>query len=143
MSLLVFDASAALSLLVASQATPKALDLAENFDEFDLIAPDIFRWEVTNVLLALARRSPAFDLEAGLNALSILPVELGEPLSADELDDVVAVAMSCELSLFDASYLRLAIQSDASLASRDRKLLDAADLNGIVCLDLGADNPET
>lgn len=55
MTTVVLDASAALAWLLPSQMTVSANRLLEQADDHDFIAPDVFTWEVANVLMVKAR----------------------------------------------------------------------------------------
>jgi predicted nucleic acid-binding protein len=132
----VLDASAALAWILPKQATPAAAALLKESNSLDFAAPDIFEWEVRNVLLTLDRRGVLQDGDYDL-AVAIydsLEVRLGPPVL--EVDQLAALARRSRLSLFDASYLALALDRDWSLASRDEALLAVAKAQGVECFDL-------
>ena len=62
MKTLVVDASAAASWLLASQSTAPARRLLAALDDYELIAPDVFQWEIGNLLVRQSRRDAGFDL---------------------------------------------------------------------------------
>ena len=74
---LVVDASAATAWLLASQTTPVALALLEQLDDWRLVAPYVFDWEMTNLLVRQARRDPGFDLAEGFERLADFEIEIG------------------------------------------------------------------
>lgn len=136
MTTLVVDASAAASWLLASQATRSALELLDRLDTFDLMAPHIFQWEIGNLLVRQTRRESGFDLQGALTLLDDFEIELGSPWERNDLRRLGLFAASRGLSLFDASYLWLAMAVDGVVGSRDRGLLDAASAAGLPVIDL-------
>ena len=130
----VVDASAALGWLLPTQATAAGDAFLQSNAE-PRVAPAIFPWEVGNVL---ARR-----VHTGLISRTRWPlileqwesygIVLADPVEATPL---LPLALAEQLSLFDASYLALAIELDAELATRDTDLLEAAQRCGVVGHDL-------
>lgn len=135
MTPVVLDASAALAWLLPSQATATSHRLLEQADEYDFIAPDVFLWEVANVLVAKARGRSLVIGEA-FDQLDGIEIALDHPLTDGEVRQLTGVATNAGLSLFDAAYLALAIERRAMLASRDRLLLSAAIAVGVDVFDL-------
>jgi len=134
--MLIVDASAAASWLLASQATRSALELLDRIDTFDLLAPHIFQWETGNVLVRQTRRVSGFDLQGALALLDDFDIELAPPWERSDLRLLGLFAASRGLSLFDASYLWLAMAVDGAIASRDGSLLKAAIDAGLPVFDL-------
>ena len=131
----VIDASAAASWLIETQSTTASdLFLADRAD-YVFMAPGIFEWEVLNLMVSKARRG-SLSLQAGLAALRTLRISVEPPKTSEDVVDLGAVALETGLSLFDADYLALALQTDAAIASRDRDLLDAARSHGVAVHDL-------
>lgn len=135
MTPVVLDASAALAWLLPSQATPPAHRLLEQADEWEFIAPDVFVWEVANVLVVKARGHSIVVGEA-FAQLDGMEIALDQPLTVGEVRQLTEVATTAGLTLFDAAYLALAIERSAVLASRDTLLLSAAIAVGVDVFDL-------
>ena len=136
MKTVVLDASAALAWILPTQATPAAAALLDQSGALIFEAPDIFAWEVRNVLLTMDRRGVLADGEYD-EALAIyddLVVRLSPPVF--EMDKLAVLARQARLSLFDAAYLALALDRDWALASRDETLLTVAKAAGVECYDL-------
>ena len=136
MRTVVLDASAALAWILPTQATPAAAALLNQSATLIFEAPDIFAWEVRNVLLTLDQRGVLADGEYD-EAQAIyddLLVRLSPPVF--EIKKLAVLARRARLSLFDASYLALALDRDWSLASRDDALLTVAKASGVDCFDL-------
>lgn len=134
MSLFVVDASAAAAWLIRSQASAYA-DAFMPHSGRRLIAPNIFVWEMCNLLRLFASRG-AFELDAGLASLDALGVILEPAASRKRICELTRFAHGVRLSLFDAAYLALALETGAELVSRDGHLLTVALANGIPCHDL-------
>ena len=100
------------------------------------MAPHIFQWEIGNLLVRQTRREPGFDLQGALTLLDDFEVELAPPWERNDLQLLGIFAASRRLSLFDASYLWLAMSIDGPVASRDADLLAAATAAGLPVFDL-------
>lgn len=136
MKTLVVDASAAASWLLASQSTAPARRLLAALDDYELIAPDVFHWEIGNLLVRQSRRDVGFDLSQAFARLDEYEIGLAPALSSREVRRIALLAQGRGLSLFDAAYLWLSFERDAGLASRDADLLKAATAAGQDVLDL-------
>ena len=136
MTQIVLDASAALAFLLAAQSTPAARTFLAESAEDVFLAPAIFTWEVTNVLQRHAIRGLSVGaFEQALIELAELQVAVDPPMLDAEVQILARDAFSLELSVFDAAYLKLAIDHGAVLASRDARLLSVA-LRHVKCIDL-------
>ncbi|WP_420477702.1 PIN domain-containing protein [Brevundimonas sp. FT23028] len=136
MTKLVVDASAAASWLLASQATPSAMDLLDRIETFELTAPHVFQWEIGNLLVRQTRREPDFDLSGAFAVLDSFKIVSAPPVGREGVQALAHIAASRGLSLFDAGYLWLAMEQDAAVVSRDGELLAAATAAGLPVFDL-------
>ena len=136
MTKLIVDASAAAAWLLASQSTPPAADLLDRLGDFEPVAPHVFRWEIGNLLVRQARREPRFDLSEAFAILDSFNIAAAPPVGRNALRTLALIAAARGLSLFDASYLWLALQIEGAIASRDRGLLAAATAAGLPVFDL-------
>jgi predicted nucleic acid-binding protein len=132
---LVVDASAALGWVLRTQAGPRSDAFAAELKRHRLIAPDVFAWEIGNVLRLWAVRG-SINLDDTLEELHALRITVLPPRVSGNIYALTAFAGSVGLSLFDAAYLALAIESGGELVSRDRALLTVARANAIPCHDL-------
>ncbi len=84
-----------------------------------LIVPSLHFWEVANVLRTYVRRG---ELTASL-AGEIYALHLDAPLEVQEPDRsaVLATALECEASAYDAVYITLARTLDVPLLTAERK----------------------
>lgn len=132
---LVVDASAAIAWLVDSQSSARSTDFAETLPTYRLIAPDVFAWEMANLLRRFAV-AKVLDLEEGLAMLSALNITHSSARPTRQVYELAPLARDLGLSLYDAAYLALAVEADAELVSRDTALLTAARAHAIPCHDL-------
>lgn len=124
----VLDASAALGLLLPSQATGAgaAFLLAAEAERF--IAPYVFAWEVGNVLVRLRLRGllAGEAYHEAFDHLSALEVAMSPAPTPDAVVALGDLAAAEGIRLFDAAYLALAVDRRCPLASRDALLLEVA-----------------
>jgi predicted nucleic acid-binding protein len=117
----VVDASALGALLFGE---PKARDVARRLGGARLSAPTLLRYEIASICLKKLERYP--EQRAGLLEmlshfermdLRELPVPTGE---------IVALAESEKLTVYDAAYLWLAVALEAELVTLDSRLRKAS-----------------
>jgi predicted nucleic acid-binding protein len=136
MSTVVLDASAALAFLLATQSTQAAETFLLGSATRGFLAPAIFTWEVTNVLQHHRTRGlRVAEFEQALIELANLEIVIEPPMLDVEVQALAREAFALELSVFDTAYLKLAIDRDAALASRDTRLLTVARRH-VPCIDL-------
>ena len=124
----VADASLALKWVLEEEHTTEALALRQRWQQSDevLVAPTIFRPEVTNVLHRNIRRGSVLRSD-GLQMLSelMMAVAIVEPVDLYER----TLAIAGELGMgatYDALYVALAEAERCELWTADRKLVRLA-----------------
>lgn len=136
----VLDASAALAWCFRDEANA----LAEAV--FDLLlteratVPAIWPFEVANVLLAGQRRGRLSPAEASnfIRIVNGLPISVESGAGVDRaLGPVLALAREQGLSVYDASYLDLALGRGLALATLDFRLQAAATRLAVPVVGLG------
>ncbi|HYD44642.1 MAG TPA: type II toxin-antitoxin system VapC family toxin [Phenylobacterium sp.] len=132
----MLDASAATAWLLPSQTTAAASTLLDHLDQFALIAPAVFGWEIGNIIVRRAMRGGDFRLEEALEQVHSFQIEMQPPMTIEEVWAATSGALERGLSLFDVAYLDLALERGGALASRDRQLLAAARRLGLETFDL-------
>ena len=130
----VADSSVAIAWVVASLSIPETEELAEQLKAGAIfVVPVLWMFEVANVLLILQRRQriDQHQYQQGLSYLSDAnPSVDGEgPRLAFSI--IARLAKQHKLSIYDATYLELALRRDLPLASRDAALNKAARAAGI------------
>ena len=94
-----------------------------------ILAPAIFWPELANALLG-RRRVFRSEVVTALRALQAAGVETADRGPAG-IEDAVDLAAQHGLSVYDATYLQLAIDVEGELATRDRRLAAAATLEEV------------
>ena len=125
----IADSSVGVAWAVASQAndvTDKLLD--EVATGTPVVVPTLWPFEVANSLLVLLRRKKilAPERERALGALARFPLVLDDEGGRLALGRISALAVEYGLSVYDATYLELAMRRKLPLASRDEALYKAA-----------------
>jgi predicted nucleic acid-binding protein len=125
----IADSSVGVAWAVASQAndaTDKLLD--EVAAGTPVVVPTLWSFEVANSLLVLLRRKRilAPERDRALGALARLPVVVDDEGPRFALGRISELAGEHGLSVYDATYLELALRRKLPLASRDEALCKAA-----------------
>jgi predicted nucleic acid-binding protein len=92
------------------------------------MAPPLWAYEVANTLLHLKQRSriTADEMSRFLDDLRALPIEVDAEGVAQVFDRVLGLADRHRLTIYDASYLELALRTGDPLATPDGNLEAAA-----------------
>ncbi len=125
----IADASVGVAWAVPSQASNTTDDLLDQVAAgTSLIVPTLWPFEVANSLLVLLRRKKilAAERDRALGALARLPLVLDDEGPRLALGRTSALAIEHGLSVYDATYLELAVRQKLPLASRDEALCQAA-----------------
>ena len=128
----VVDASVILAWCLKDEMSSTAERVVDRLLSDGAVAPGHWPLEVANGLLMAERRN-RLD-EAALEALAVrigaLPVDV-IPIRLTTALELVEVARSRDLTLYDASYLRLADDRGLRLATFDTRLAAAATTSGV------------
>jgi predicted nucleic acid-binding protein len=133
----VLDSSLAMAFVLADEATAETDKILDTLGQgAKAFTPALWRWEVGNVLLMAERRKriTAAQSSRHLAALQALPVETDEDASREAWNAGLLLARKHHLSLYDASYLELAIRRGVPLGSLDAELRKAAKAEGVKLL---------
>ncbi|MEO7223982.1 MAG: type II toxin-antitoxin system VapC family toxin [Devosia sp.] len=133
---LVVDASIVGAWLLPDERSPEAVGIARLIDETETWVPQLFPIEIGNALLAAERRkraSPAYVAEQ-LASLERMPLRLDTETNAEIWGGTYRLAKDEGLTVYDATYLELALRLGAQLATLDRDLANAARRRGLTVL---------
>jgi len=125
----IADSSVGVAWAVPSQASDATDDLLDNVATgTPLVVPTLWSFEVANSLLVLLRRKRILALERdrALGALAQLPLVVDDEGPRLALGRISELANEHGLSVYDATYLELAVRRKLPLASRDGALCKAA-----------------
>lgn len=125
---LALDSSAALAWCFDAERTPHALAMLERVIETHACTPSLWRYEFADGLL-MAQRRGRLDAErrlAMLTEIGELDIREDETPRAQNWPAVSALAERHGLTIYDASYLELALRRRLPLATLDKVLRAAA-----------------
>lgn len=134
---LVIDASIGIKQILPESDSAKALQIQSDFRRgiHELLAPDLYFVEVSNVLTMAARR--------GKISAADLPYAFGDmirykPVIHNTTTCLYAafnIASKLQVSVYDAIYLALSRQENCPLLTADHKLINAAKGFAFLTLD--------
>ena len=128
--MIVLDASCCAAWILPDEQSGPAERAARVYADEGATVPFLWQLEIRNVLLVAHRRG---RLDSVLLEQAFAKVEaLGIVVDNDVvLRHVTNLAVKHGLSVYDASYLELAVRRDCPLATLDRRLLAAAVAEGV------------
>lgn len=133
---IVLDCSAILGLALDGEASDSAQDILDHLVTHGAVVPSLFWYELRNALLMAERRGRITPnaSAAFLADVALLPITVDEhPREAV----VLHLARQHGLTVYDASYLELAMRTGAALATLDAALRAAATAAGGTVYGLG------
>lgn len=138
MSLLVLDCSIAVAWIFSDEASPATEEILDRVSREGALVPALWHLELGNVLVMAERRGRLTWAEAQhrLKLLGHLGVETA--VSADT-GPVIDLARAERLTVYDATYLHLALSGGFELATLDRPLGAAAKRLGVRVVPAVAD----
>lgn len=136
----VLDSSVALAWVLPGEGSDATETLLDEIAVAGAAAPGLWPLETANVLLQAekARRITQDERRRSLTSLAALPIHIDPDTAAQAFGRTLSLAESQGLTLYDASYLELALRLALPLASLDKKLRQAAAANGVELLGQAA-----
>jgi len=130
----VLDTSVTMAWLFEDEASRHTENLLDRLNTEEALVPTLWTYEVGNVLLMAERRKRITEAQGKRFAhlLQSLPIRISEPLPSLLWGNAVVVAREYSLSVYDGTYLDLAMQEGMPLATRDKALIKAAKKAGVV-----------
>lgn len=128
MSAFILDSSMTLAFLLADESGEQANKVLERLAEDEAYVPGLWPYEMGNALLVAERRGRIMhdDVEALIRELEKFPIRIVAQPGRRILHEVRAIAARFDLSVYDASYLHLALERKLPLSTLDGKLKKAA-----------------
>ena len=126
---IVIDASVVAKWYINEDWREKSILLRDDYIEgkVELIAPSIMPFEVLNAIRYSRRKISIKTLEDIAESLSLYNIKLYN-LIGDYAKNVSRISLKYNVSIYDASYIALAIQEKTLLYTADKKLINV--LNG-------------
>ena len=136
----VLDSSVALAWVLPGEGTDATEALLDEIAADGAAAPGLWPLETANVLLQAekARRITQDERRRSLTTLAALPIHIDPDTAAQAFGRTLSLAETQGLTLYDASYLELALRLALPLASLDKPLRRAAEANGVALLGMAA-----
>ncbi len=130
---LVLDCSAALAWAFEDEWSVAAGKLLDRVEKHGAVVPPIWHLEFANTLVLAERRGriAAGGARYRLDRIALLPMETDVDCEKWLWTATVDLAAAERLTVYDASYLELAIRRALPLASKDRDLIAAAQRRGV------------
>jgi predicted nucleic acid-binding protein len=118
------DASVAIAWCFPDENVEYAERILDRLKTHVALVPSLWRIELANSFLVGERRNRCTraDVVAWTSFLDSLPIEMDEETGMRALSDVLDVARSFGLAVYDAAYLELAIRLGIPLATLDERL---------------------
>jgi len=129
----VLDASLALQWFLEDETDRKySLEVLASLSENRALVPVLWFYEVGNgLLMAHRRKRISLDqIDGFLSRLKSLPIDTAQQ-SPIEILELSALARAQGLTIYDASYLAIAMKSNSILATSDNALKRAAASTGV------------
>jgi predicted nucleic acid-binding protein len=136
----VLDSSVALAWVLPGEGSDTTEALLDEIAADGATASGLWPLETANVLLFAekARRITTDERRRSLTMLAALPIHIDPDTAAQAFGRTLNLAEAHGLTLYDASYLELALRLALPLASLDKKLRQAAEVNGVELLGMAA-----
>jgi predicted nucleic acid-binding protein len=133
----VLDASLALAWCFPDEKAEYRQAVLDALAETPAIVPALWHLEVGNALLMGERRKrcTAADIRKWLSFLATLPIAVDDETITRAWNDVLDLAREHTLSVYDASYLELALRRTLPLATLDIPLKKAAQVAGVTAYE--------
>ncbi|MDD2902499.1 MAG: type II toxin-antitoxin system VapC family toxin [Syntrophales bacterium] len=130
---LVIDASVAISWVSADENEPYSQSVLQSLPQYRPIAPAVWPLEVGNDLVMAERRQRLAWIKAGvfLSFFQVLPIVVEMEQNHRFLPELLELARQQQLSVYDASYLRLAMRLPGLLATMEKRLRQVAANAGV------------
>ena len=133
----LIDSSVGLAWVHQDQATPETDQLlAEVESGISVVVPGLWFLEIANGLLVLQRRKKLTSAErkCALETLARLNLTVDEEAGRAAFQRTSELAEKHGLTIYDATYLEIALRRKLALASRDTNLREAAKRCGLKVL---------
>ena len=132
----VVDASLAATWFFEDESTPDTESVAEQVVSDGGLVPQLFSLEIANVFLLSERkgRLPAGHVDRYLDRLEQMELQVDLETAEQLRSTTIELARVERLTVYDATYLELALRKQLPLATLDRDLAMAARRRGITVI---------
>lgn len=129
----VLDTSVTMAWLFEDEATRTTEAILDRLKTEEALVPTLWTYEVGNVLLMAERRKRITEAQGRrfTQLLGSLPIRISDSHLNSLWSNAVVVARENNLTVYDGTYLDLAMREGIPLATRDKALKTAAKKLGI------------
>ena len=129
----VLDTSVTMAWLFEDETTRTTEAILDRLNEEDALVPTLWTYEVGNVLLMAERHNRITEAQGRrfTQLLESLPIHISDSHLKSLWSNAIVVAREHDLSVYDGTYLDLAMREGVPLATRDKALRKAAKKLGI------------
>jgi predicted nucleic acid-binding protein len=133
----VLDGSLTLAWFFEDEADAYAQAVENSFQRASAIVPSLWALEVANALLTGERRKRTTEakVNAFLALLGSLPIVTDDETTMRAWHESIQLARAHQLSVYDGTYLELAIRRGLPLATLDDRLQAAAAACGVLAFE--------
>ncbi|HEY4115399.1 MAG TPA: type II toxin-antitoxin system VapC family toxin [Rhizomicrobium sp.] len=134
----MLDASLTIAALLQERHTGAAQQVMREVSQSGAVVPSLWRLEVANVLRVSVLRGRCDEafVDRSLERLTALPIVIDADTDRCAWNATLVLARECDLTLYDAAYLELALRLGAPLGTIDDELIAAAKTKNIRTLVL-------
>jgi predicted nucleic acid-binding protein len=139
--LIVLDASLGIDWLFQQAQTSAVPAIDAALRDSAVIVPSHWPLEIANTLVPELRsqRISIFDFHAIIDRLDKLNIQVEQPIELDEIGPTTQFAVQHGLTSYDAAYVQLALQRQATLGTLDRAMRRVAATLSVPLLPLAAE----
>lgn len=131
---LVIDNSVFMSWAFTDEKNKKSRDLLKRVEKITVYVPSLWVYELTNVLFVAEKkgRIKKVDTISFLNFIKFLPINIENSSYDIVTKDALAISREHNITIYDASYIELAIRKNLPIASFDKELVNISKKIGII-----------
>ncbi|NJL61762.1 MAG: type II toxin-antitoxin system VapC family toxin [Methylacidiphilales bacterium] len=121
----VVDTSVCIKHFISDPLTPKVNQLFDHFDNpsTEIFVPDLFYIECANVFWKYVRAGMYSAAEVQADLMTLKSLRFHMVSTVDFIENVISIAIEYNISAYDASYVALSRQVNATLLTLDQKLV--------------------
>lgn len=129
----VVDNSVVLSWIFKDEHSRKSQEILNQLADRKAFVPSLWPYELANALWTAERngRIKEADSAAFILYLRDLPICIEETAYGNITKDTLSVSRERDITVYDASYIELAIRKRLAMATFDRKLINICDQMGV------------
>jgi predicted nucleic acid-binding protein len=132
----VLDCSVAATWFFADEKAPETDILRQRAIDKGAVVPSLWHLEIGNVFWMAEKRGrmKTSDTVIHMDFIKLLPLEIDATPLTHSLPEILSLSRLHNLTVYDATYLELALRRGIALATRDKALRQAAEKLGLTVL---------